>query len=164
MGNKKRHFLGRSPLDKRKVVLDLDQQPEDMINSSVTRRFRSDSKMSQKSQRPVQTNKTESGQKAKGHMAGDLICPNVQSKKYPVHGSWIKFKDKFPDLDWSKAVEYSDEGKGKGSGKGKKGTGSGTGKSSKGNSSRNPTNGRFQTNTVQVQDGQVEPGFEFAER
>jgi hypothetical protein len=97
-------------------------------------------------------------------MAGDLICPNVQSKKYPVHGSWIKFKDKFPDSDWSKAVEYSDEGKGKGSGKGKKGKGIGKGKSSKGNISRNPNNGRFQTNTVQVQDGQVEPGFEFAER
>ena len=28
----------------KKVVLDLDQQPEDMINSSVTKRFRSDSK------------------------------------------------------------------------------------------------------------------------
>ena len=97
-------------------------------------------------------------------MAGDLICPNVQSKTYPVHGSWIKFKDKFPDLDWFKAVEYSDEGKGNCSGKRKKGKGSGKGESSNGNISRNPNKRRFQTNTVQVQDGQVEPGFEFAER
>ena len=96
-------------------------------------------------------------------MAGDLICPNVQNKRYPVHGSWIKFKDKFPDLDWSKAVEYSNEGKGKGSGNGKKGTGTGKGKSSKGNITRNLYNGRFQTNTVQVQDGE-DPGFELAER
>ena len=59
------------------------------------------------------SNKTESGQKVKGHMAGGLICPNVQSKKYPVHGSWIKFKEEFPNLDWSRAVEYSNDGKGK---------------------------------------------------
>ena len=94
-------------------------------------------------------------------MTGDLICPNVQSKTYPVHGSWINFKDKFPDLDWSKAVEYSKDGKGKG--KGKKGEGSGNGKSSKGGLTRNPNNGRFQTNTVQVPHGEVEPGFEFAD-
>ena len=42
--------------------------------------------------------------------------------------------------------------------------GSGKGKSSKGGVTRNPNNGRFQTNTVQVQDGEVEPGFESAER
>ncbi len=94
-------------------------------------------------------------------MAVDLICPNVRNKKYPVHGSWVEFKDKFPDLDWSKAVEYSRDKKGKG--KGKKSKGSGKGKSSKGCVTRNPTNGRFQTNTVQVPDGEVEPGFEFAD-
>ena len=53
-------------------------------------------------------------------MASDLICPNVQNKKYLVHGSWIKFKDQFPDLDWSKAVEYSEEGKEKVVEKGRK--------------------------------------------
>ena len=51
-------------------------------------------------------------------MAGDLIVPNVQSKKYPVHGSWIKFMDIFFNLDWSKAVEYIKAGKGKGKEKG----------------------------------------------
>ena len=102
----------------------------------------------------------EAGQKSKGHMAGDLICPNVQNKKYPAHSSWIKFKDKFHDLDWTKAVEHAKGNKGKG--KGEKGKGSGKGKSSKGGVTRNPTNGRFQTNTVQVPGGEVEPGFEFA--
>ncbi len=74
-----------------------------------------------------------------------------------------QIQGEFPNLDWSKAVEYSNEGKGKDSGKGKKGKGNGKGKG-KGNVTRNPNNGRFQANTVQVQDGDVEAGFEFAER
>ena len=64
-------------------------------------------------------------------------------------------------MDWSNAVEYSKDSKGKG--KGKKGKGSGKGKSSKGGATRNPINGRLQTNTVQVPDGEVEPGCEFAD-
>ena len=63
------------------------------------------------------SNKLEAGQKTKGHMAGDLICPNVQNKKYPVHSSWINFKDKF--LIWiglrrssmQKAIKGKEKGK-----------------------------------------------------